>query len=248
MVEYWRRTKALAPSWMVLPTSCISLVPLSRESTSRASQIAKRTAAIPAIGMIQTVMSDTVYVSLLVGVAPRLRHGNGRGGAGLGHVVPRRQPRVAVECSHRTRLAAWAERPGLARAIGHESGVPSAPGRPSAGTVSGSAVGREACLSPRRSRRPRHACSPAARTASNQSASSAAAFSGLSEACTRFMPVSRAKSPRMEPGAASCGRVAPLRARQTATALVPSTAMATSGEEVMKATRPGKKGLSAWTA
>ena len=77
MVEYWRRMKALAPSWMVLPTSCIAWVPLSRESTSRASQIAKRTAAIPAIGMIQTVMSDTVYVSLLRGTGlavPRQRY------------------------------------------------------------------------------------------------------------------------------------------------------------------------------
>ena len=77
MVEYWRLTKALAPSWMVLPTSCISLVPLSRDSTSRASHIAKRTAAIPAIGMIQTVMSDTVYVSLLRGHG-LAGHGNGR--------------------------------------------------------------------------------------------------------------------------------------------------------------------------
>jgi hypothetical protein len=31
--------------------------------------MAKRTAAIPAIGMIQTVMLSTIYVSLLVGAA-----------------------------------------------------------------------------------------------------------------------------------------------------------------------------------
>jgi hypothetical protein len=32
--------------------------------------MAKRIAAIPAIGMIQTMVSDTVYLSLLLGVAP----------------------------------------------------------------------------------------------------------------------------------------------------------------------------------
>ena len=34
------RMKALAPSWIMLAMSCIACVPLSRDSTSRASQIA----------------------------------------------------------------------------------------------------------------------------------------------------------------------------------------------------------------
>jgi hypothetical protein len=52
----------------------------------------------------------------------------------------------------------------------------------------------------------------------------------------------------MLPGAASDGRVAPLISRQTATALGPSTAMATSGPEVMNSISPGKNGRSRWTS
>ena len=74
-------------------------------------------------------------------------------------------------------------------------------------------------------------------------ASSRAALSGVSEAWTRFWPVSSAKSPRMLPGAASCGRVAPLMARHTAMALSPSNASATSGAEVMKSTRRAEERL-----
>ena len=88
----------------------------------------------------------------------------------------------------------------------------------------------------------------AARSGWNHSASSAAAFSGLSEAWTRFWAVSRAKSPRIEPGAASCGRVAPFIARTIAIAFGPSRAAATSGARVMKSTRPAKNGFSRWTA
>ena len=75
-----------------------------------------------------------------------------------------------------------------------------------------------------------------------------AAASGLSEAWTMFWAVSSAKSPRMVPGAASCGRVAPLIARTTAMAFGPSKASATSGPEMMKSTRPAKNGFSRWAA
>ena len=43
------------------------------------------------------------------------------------------------------------------------------------------------------------------------------------------LPGLERESPLIVPGAASCGRVAPLIARQTAIAFRPSTAMATSG-------------------
>ena len=48
--------------------------------------------------------------------------------------------------------------------------------------------------------------------------------------------------------AASCGCVAPLIARTTAIAFGPSSASATSGDDVMKSTRLPKKGRSAWAA
>ncbi len=79
---------------------------------------------------------------------------------------------------------------------------------------------------------------------SNHSASSAAAASGLSEAWTMFWAVSSAKSPRIVPGAASCGRVAPLIARTTAMAFGPSSARATSGDDMMNSTSPAKNGFS----
>ena len=59
-----------------------------------------------------------------------------------------------------------------------------------------------------------------------------------------FCAVSSAKSPRIVPGAASCGRVAPLIARTTAMAFGPSSASATSGPEMMNSTSPAKNGFS----
>ena len=85
-------------------------------------------------------------------------------------------------------------------------------------------------------------------SALNHKASSAAAVSGASDAWIRFCAVSTAKSPRIVPAAASWGRVAPTIERTTAMALGPSNAAATSGPEVMKSTRPRKKGFSRWTA
>ena len=75
-----------------------------------------------------------------------------------------------------------------------------------------------------------------------------AAVSGLSDAWTMFWAVSSAKSPRIVPGAASCGRVAPLIARTTAMAFGPSSASATSGPEMMNSTSPAKNGFSRWAA
>ena len=63
-----------------------------------------------------------------------------------------------------------------------------------------------------------------------------------------FCAVSSAKSPRIVPGAASCGRVAPLIARTTAIAFGPSSASATSGADVMKSTSPPKNGFSRWAS
>ena len=71
-----------------------------------------------------------------------------------------------------------------------------------------------------------------------------AAVASPSEAWIRFCAVSSAKSPRIVPGAASCGRVAPLIARTTAIAFGPSSANATSGADVMNSTRPVKNGFS----
>ena len=51
MVVYWRLMNATAPSLMVAETSIISLVPVSRDRTSRARKIANPTASRPAIGM-----------------------------------------------------------------------------------------------------------------------------------------------------------------------------------------------------
>ena len=94
----------------------------------------------------------------------------------------------------------------------------------------------------------RRARTRAAPPASNHSWSSEAAVSVLSDAWTMFCAVSSAKSPRIVPGAASCGRVAPLIARTTAMAFGPSRASATSGPDVMKSTSPLKNGFSRWTA
>ncbi len=51
IVVYWRLTNASAPSRIVPATACISGVPVSRDSTSRARYRAKSTAVIPAIGI-----------------------------------------------------------------------------------------------------------------------------------------------------------------------------------------------------
>ena len=94
-------------------------------------------------------------------------------------------------------------------------------------------------------RRARSRGAPRART---RAPSSVSAASGPSDAWTMFWAVSSAKSPRIVPGAASCGRVAPLIARTTAIAFGPSSAAATSGADVMKSTRPAKNGFSRWAA
>ena len=111
---------------------------------------------------------------------------------------------------------------------------------------------RRSRASPSRSGRapsdPRHARSRRARPGLNHRASSSTAVSGPSDAWTMFWAVSSAKSPRTVPGAASCGRVAPLMARTTAIAFGPSSASATSGAETMKSTRLPKNGFSRWTA
>ena len=53
MVRYWRLRKAFAPSKIMLAMRRISSVPVSRRSTSQASQSAKSTAAKPENGTIQ---------------------------------------------------------------------------------------------------------------------------------------------------------------------------------------------------
>ena len=60
-----------------------------------------------------------------------------------------------------------------------------------------------------------------------------------------FCAVSSAKSPRIVPGAASCGRVAPLIARTTAIAFGPSSASATSGAGDDELDEPGEERLLA---
>ena len=57
-----------------------------------------------------------------------------------------------------------------------------------------------------------------------------------------------AKSPRIVPGAASVGRVAPTMARTSTMASGPSSTIATSGLEVMNSTSEPKNGRSRWTA
>ena len=61
-------------------------------------------------------------------------------------------------------------------------------------------------------------------------------------------PISIAKSPRIEPGAASSGLVAPISCRAALTASVPSSTIATIGPEVMKSTSSPKNGRSACSA
>ena len=71
---------------------------------------------------------------------------------------------------------------------------------------------------------------------------------GPSEPCTRFSPVAIARSPRIEPGAAFSGLVAPITWRAAATASGPSSTIATSGPEVMKSASSPKKGFSRCSA
>ena len=61
-------------------------------------------------------------------------------------------------------------------------------------------------------------------------------------------PISIAKSPRIEPGAASSGSVAPITWRAAFTASAPSSTIATIGAEVMNSTSSPKNGRSACSA
>ena len=63
-----------------------------------------------------------------------------------------------------------------------------------------------------------------------------------------FLPTSSAKSPRIEPGAASSGFVAPMTCRAARIASLPSSTIATSGAEVMKSTSSPKNGLPSCSA
>jgi hypothetical protein len=63
-----------------------------------------------------------------------------------------------------------------------------------------------------------------------------------------FWPTSIAKSPRIEPGAASSGFVAPITWRAEVTASCPSSTSATSGPDVMKVTSSSKKPLPTCSA
>src|SRR5215208_2058205 len=78
----------------------------------------------------------------------------------------------------------------------------------------------------------------------NQSWISRSADSSESEPWTRLNVTSRAKSPRMDPGAASSGLVAPMTWRAAVVASRPSRTAATSGPPVMKSNSSPKKGLS----
>ena len=62
MVRYWRFRKAMAPSKIMEETSRIASVPVSRRSTSQASQRAKTTPANPATGTSHT---SSIFHSLL---------------------------------------------------------------------------------------------------------------------------------------------------------------------------------------
>ena len=76
----------------------------------------------------------------------------------------------------------------------------------------------------------------------------AAAASDESEPWTMLAPTSIARSPLIEPGAASSGLVAPITCRAAVTASGPSSTIATSGPEVMNSTSSPKKGRSACSA
>ena len=63
-----------------------------------------------------------------------------------------------------------------------------------------------------------------------------------------FSLISVARSPRIVPGAAFAGSVAPIIVRQDSIASRPSMTAARSGPDVMKSTRSPKNGLSACSA
>src|ERR1700722_20043417 len=87
-----------------------------------------------------------------------------------------------------------------------------------------------------------------AESSGKNNAASRAADSAESEPWTMFWPISMAKSPRIEPGAASSGLVAPIVCRAALTASRPSSTIATIGPEVMNATNSPKNGFSACSA
>ena len=80
------------------------------------------------------------------------------------------------------------------------------------------------------------------------SATSCAPRSGESLPWTTFMPIVTARSPRMVPGAAAAGFVAPIMLRTMATAPGPSHTIATTGADVMNRTRPSKNGFPSCSA
>ena len=86
------------------------------------------------------------------------------------------------------------------------------------------------------------------RASGNQSAISRAADSGESEPCTRLSGIESARSPRIEPGVASAGLVAPIVVRTVAIAPSPSSTSASVGAEVMNSTSSPKNGFSSCSA
>ena len=78
----------------------------------------------------------------------------------------------------------------------------------------------------------------------NQSAISRSADSGESEPWTRLSGIDIARSPRIVPGSAFAGFVAPIVLRMVAIALSPSTTSAHVGPEVMNSTSSPKNGFS----
>ncbi len=81
-----------------------------------------------------------------------------------------------------------------------------------------------------------------------KSFSSLSALSGESEPWTRLSGRLKARSPRMVPGSASAGLVAPMSLRMTLIAPSPSTLIATTGVVVMNSTSSPKKGFSRCSA
>ena len=189
------------------------------------------------------------WLRAIVGRQPRLHDGPHRGPArpaGGGHLG--RRVRWPGDRGGTTGEAALAEpAPSRARRASERVGGAErergalARRAPSRGPASRPGGPYSFGASTQRSMSRSYSCSSAG---SNHRASSDAADSALSEACTMFCAVSSAKSPRIVPGAASCGRVAPLIARTTAIAFGPSSASATSGPEMMNSTSPAKNGFS----
>ena len=227
MVEYCRLMKALAPSRMVPPDVLHgSGVPLSRDRTSRASQIAKMTAAMPAMGMIQ--YGD---ISHGLGVPPC-----GRGPAPCAATVAA-VGRWACACRGRAasgRIESHIRRRPARGLSGPVSRGPSVTSR-RAPPSDGCAVG----LSPD----PRALVVERARTDRTRGPAPAP----RSRRCRRRARGScrsRGRGRRgSSPAPPRAGRVAPLMARQTATAFVPSTAMATSGRGGDELDEPRKERL-----